>query len=173
MGEIVIEKINYKAFVIVVALLFFLIAAGACMIYGFDKDKTNYWLPGMIVSIALFIAFIGAAADLMQIKILLTITHEGIVDNSSISGVGFISFDDIKEFIIVTVNYKKSIAIIPKNVDIFLTKLSVVKRGLAKRNINLNLPPVMIPVDMAKDMDPEDILSLLKKRLSDYSSLYE
>jgi hypothetical protein len=109
----------------------------------------------------------------MKVKKLLTITHEGIVDSSSLGGLGFISFDDIKEFMIVKVYNKKAIAVIPKNVERLITQFSLVKRRLIKRNLSLNLPPILIMVDLAKDMEPEDILSLLNKRLLDYSSLFE
>ncbi len=173
MEEIIIEKVNYKAFMIAFGNLFFLMAAVAVTASGFITDKKGYRLIGILVSIILLITFIIALTNARQVKSLLTITRDGVIDNSSISGVGYISFDEIKDFKIITVNYKKSIAVIPKNVDHFLSKLNVVKRGLAKRNMNTNLPPVMIPVDLAKDMEPEDILSLLRKRLSDYSSLYE
>jgi hypothetical protein len=173
MGEIVIEKVNYKAFIIMLANLFMLIAAIAITVYSFREDITSYRIIGIIAVAGFFVGFVAAVVNASQVKKLLTITHEGIIDNSSISGVGFISFDEIKEFIIVTINYKKSIAIVPKNVDSFLSQLSLVKRKLVKRNINSNLPPVMIPVNLAKDMEPEDILSLLKKRLTDYSSLFE
>jgi hypothetical protein len=171
MGEIVIEKVNLKAYIMALTNFLLLIVAGVVMLYGFGEHKARYWVPGLLGFFALLISFVLAIINTMQIKKLITITREGVIDNSSISGVGFISFDEIKEFIIVTVNYKKSIAIIPKNVDSFLSKLTVVKRSLARRNINANLPPIMIPADMAKDMDPEDILSLLRKRLLDYSSL--
>lgn len=173
MGDIIIEEVNYKAFVIVLANLFLLIAAISITIYGFEKDKLSYVLPGIFTDAVFFVGFIGALVKAMKVKKLLTITHDGIIDNSSIGGVGYISFDDIKEFMIVTLYNKKAIAVIPKNVDSFLSKLSVVKRRLVKRNLNLNLPAVAIYVDLAKDMEPEDILTLLQKRLSDYSSLYD
>ncbi len=173
MEEIIIEKINYKAFVMVLGTLFLLIAAFAIMIYGFYKDRISFLLPGALAVPVLLIVFIIAVADARKVKRLLTITHEGIIDNSSISGAGFVSFDDIKDFVIITLYNRKAIAIIPKNIDSFLLKLNMVKRGIAKRNINLNLPPFAIPTYLAKDMEPEDILSLLKKRLSDYSSLYD
>lgn len=172
MGEIIIEKINYKAFVVMLANLFFLIASIAIMILGFKDSKAMYWLPSAAAALAFLVGFIAALINVMQVKRLITITMDGIIDTSSISGAGFISYDDIKEFIIVTVYGKKVIAVIPKNIDVFLIKLSAVKRRLAKRNISLNLPPIMIPVNLAKDMEPEDILSLLTKRLSDNNSLY-
>jgi hypothetical protein len=173
MGDIIIEEMNYKAFVILLADLFLLIAAIAVAVYGFEKNKLRYLLPGIFAAVVFFIGFIGALVKAMKVKKLLTITRDGIIDSSSISGVGYISFDEIKEFMIVTIYNKKAIAVIPKNVDSFLSKLSVVKRSLVKRNLNSNLPPVAIYVDLAKDMEPEDILTLLQKRLSDYSSLYD
>lgn len=154
------------------ANLFFLIASIAIMILGFKDSKAMYWLPSAAAALAFLVGFIAALINVMQVKRLITITMDGIIDTSSISGAGFISYDDIKEFIIVTVYGKKVIAVIPKNIDVFLIKLSAVKRRLAKRNISLNLPPIMIPVNLAKDMEPEDILSLLTKRLSDNNSLY-
>lgn len=173
MEEIIIEKINFKAFVILLSTLFLLIAAIAFTIYGFNEDRRSFSMLGILAIIALLIVFIAALVNARQVKSLITITRDGIIDNSSISGAGYISFDDIKEFMIITLYNRKSIAVIPKNIDSFLSKLSVVKRGIAKRNINLNLPPVTIPTHFAKDMEPEDILSLLIKRLSDYSRLYE
>lgn len=173
MGDIIIEEMNYKAFVIMLANLFMLIAAFATTVYGFSKHKLNFWLPGLVSLIVLFIGFIISVMKAVQVKKLLTITREGIVDNSTIGGAGFISFDDIKEFLIISIYNKKAIAVIPKNIEGFLSKLSSIKRRMAKRNLNMNLPPVTILVDMAKDMEPEDILSLLQKRLADYSSLYE
>ncbi len=172
LGEIIIEKINYKAFVFMLANLFFLIAALAIMIVGINESRTMYWLPSFAAVIMFLIGFISSLISVLQVKNLITITMDGIIDNSTMSGSVFISYDDIKEFIIVTVYGKKVIAVIPKNIDEFLSKMSTIKRKLAKRNIGMNLPPVMIPVDLAKDMEPEDILSLLTKRLSDNNCLY-
>lgn len=173
MEEIVIEKNNYKSFVTALAVMFLLIAAIAVTIYGFHISKMRFWFPGIIAIIGLLACFITSILNIMQVKRLLTITRDGIVDNSPITGSGYISFDDIKEFMIITIYNRKAIAVIPKNIDSFLSNLSVMKRSMAKRNINANLPPVTISTYLAKDMESEDILTLLRKRLSDYSSLYE
>jgi hypothetical protein len=158
---------------IALGVMFLLIASVAITIYGFNAGKTNFWLPGLLAMLVLLVGFIAAVVDALKVKKLLTITHEGIIDNSSLSGAGFVPFDDIKDFVIITLYNRKAIAIIPKNIDGFLSKLNMVKRGIAKRNINFNLPPFAIQTYLAKDMEAEDILSLLKKRLSDYSSLYD
>ncbi len=173
MGDIIIEEINYKAFVMVTGSLLLLIASVAMTIFGIQRDRSAYWVPGIMASFLLLIVFTATAVKAMKVRKLLTITHEGIIDSSSLGGLGFISFDDIKEFLIVKVYNKRAIAVIPKDVDSLITQFSVVKRRLIKRNLNLNLPPILIMVDLAKDMEPEDILSLLNKRLLDYSSLFE
>jgi hypothetical protein len=173
MGEIVIEEMNYKAFALTMAYLFMLVAAVSVAILGGTKNKKGCLLIGIAVAIIFFIGFLWAFVKASKIKSLLTITMDGIIDNSSLGAVGFISFDDIKEFKIITLYNKNAIAVIPKNIDTFLSKLPTVKRRQVKRNIHLNLPPVAILVDLAKDMEPEDILTLLQKRLSDYSRLYE
>jgi len=171
--EIIIEEANYKAFALVLANLFMLLASIAIISFGVMEQKTGYRLLGIISTFLFLIGFMVAVIKATKIKRLLTISMEGIIDNSSIGGMGFISFDDMKEVLIVTINNKKAIAIIPKNMDNFLAKLSIIKRRQVRRNLYLNLPPVTILVNMAKDMEPEDILSLLQKRLLDCSSLYE
>lgn len=173
MGDIVIEEVNYKAFVMVMGSLLLLIASVSLAIVGFKQNRSGYWVPGIMAGLVFLILLISSAIKSMKVRKLLTITHEGIIDSSSMSGMGFISFDEIKEFIIMSVYNKKAIAIIPKNIDSFLSHLPAVKRRLVRKNLHSDLPPVLIMVDSAKDMEPEDILSLLKKRLADYSSLYE
>ena len=173
MGDIIIEEVNYKAFVMMMGSLLLLIASVSLTVVGIKQSKSSYWVPGIMAALVFLILFTVSVINSMKVRKLLTITHEGIIDNSSISSIGFISFDEIKEFIIMRVYNKKTIAVIPKNIDSFQSQLSVVKRRLIRRNLNSDLPPVLIMVDSAKDMEAEDILSLLNKRLADYSSLYE
>ncbi len=173
MGDIVIEESNYRAASLALASLFLLIASIAIYIYGISKYKLYFWLPALIAAILFFIGFIASLTKAVKVRRLLTITVDGIIDNSTISGMGFISYDDIKEFRIVNLYRSRVIAVIPKDNDQFISKLTLVKRRQVKRNLIMKLPPVSIPVDQAKDMEPEDILSLLRKRLSDHSRLYE
>lgn len=173
MGEIIIEESNYRAVAMLLANLFMLIASVAIFMYGVTKDRMLYLIPGMMAALLFLIGFFVSLQKAMKVKKLITITMDGIIDNSSISGIGYISFDDIKEFQIEKIYRSRVISIIPKNMESFLTKLSVVKRSQVKRNIAMKLPPITINVELAKDMEPEDILSLLQKRLTDYSRLYE
>ncbi len=168
-----IEEVNYKAFVMAAGSMFALIASMAMTIYGVHRERAVYFVPGIMASALFLTLFTIATVKTMKVRNLLTITREGIHDSSSLSGMGFLSFDDIKEFLIVTAHNRPAIAVVPKDTQHFLSQLTVVKRRVAKRNISQQLPPVLIMADMAKDMEPEDILSLLNKRLSDYSRLFE
>jgi hypothetical protein len=172
-GEIVIEESNYRAVSLALASLFLFIASIAIYIYGTTKSRVGYWLPGLLAGILFFIGFAVFVTKAVKVRKLLTITMDGIIDSSTLGGFGFISYDDIREFQIVNLYRARVIAIIPKNMDSFITKLPLVKRRQVKRNLIMKLPPVSINVELAKDMEPEDILSLLQKRLSDYSRLYE
>lgn len=173
MGEIVIEESNYRAASLALASLFLFIASIAIYVYGISRFKKSFWVPALIAGILFFIGFVVSITQAVKVRKLLTITVDGIIDNSKISGMGFISYDDIREFRIVNLYRTRVIAVIPKDIDNFISKLSLVKRRQVKRNLIMKLPPVSINVDQAKDMEPEDILSLLQKRLSDYSRLYE
>ena len=173
MGDIIIEEANYKAFAITLANLFLFLACIAFCIFGFMEQKIGYWLPALIATSLLSISFVIALLNTVKVKSLLIISRDGIIDNSSIGGIGYISFFDIKEFEIVSLYNSRVIGVIPKDIDAFLAKLPLAKRRIVKRNIFMQQPPVSINVDMAKDMVLEDIYSLLQKRLSDYSRLYD
>lgn len=173
MGDIIIEEINYKAFVLVLVNLLLVITASIVTVIGIAQEMARYWLPGILVVFLSVIGFMATALKVMKVKKILIITRDGIIDNSTLSAIGFISFEEIKEFVIVTINNKKAIAVIPKDIESFLIQLNVVKRSLVKRNLNQNLPAVAIQVDKAKDMEPEDILTMLQKRLADFVSMYD
>lgn len=174
MGEIIIEEVNYKSYAITFTNIVLLMASITLTIIGVIQDKKGYLVVGILASMFLFLTFVVVRIKVSNIKRLLTITMDGIIDNSSTSSMGFISYNDIKEFKIITLsNNKNAIAVIPKNLDALMSKMNPAKRRQIKRNVHLNLPPIAVMVDRAKDMEPEDILSLLQKRLSDYSRLYE
>jgi hypothetical protein len=118
-GDIIIEEVNYKAFVMVMGSLLLLIASASLAVVGIKQSKSSYWVPGIMAGLVFLILFTVSAINSMKVRKLLTITHEGIIDSSSISGIGFISFDEIKEFIIMSVYNKKAIAVIPKKLTVF------------------------------------------------------
>lgn len=173
MGDIIIEETNHRAFAMTMASFFMLAASTAICIYGFMKEIKFYKIVGLLVAIIFLIGFLAAIIQATKTKILFIITMDGIIDCPSIGGYGFISYKDIKEFEIIHLHGLETIAVILKNRDEFISKLPQNKKRLAKRNLSLNQPAIILHTDLAKDMVPEDILSLLQKRLKDYKRLYE
>ncbi|TAH65515.1 MAG: hypothetical protein EWM47_11130 [Anaerolineaceae bacterium] len=174
MGEIIIEESNHRAFAMTLANFFMLVASIAILIYGFMKENKLYIIMGILASLIFFVGFVMAISQAIKEKKLLIITMDGINDCSSIGGgFGYISFGDIKEFEIIRHHNYETIGIILNNRKEFISKLTHPKWKLAKRNLYLKQPAIQIHTELAKDMEPEDILTLLQKRLRDYKRLYE
>lgn len=172
MGDIIIEETNHRAFVITMANFFMLAASVAISIYGIIKDKKGCFIIGMIAAGIFFIGFIAAIIKGSKKKVFLTITVDGILDSSSIGGYGFIPYKDIKDFEIINYYGVETIAVRLKNPEEFVSRLPLPKKRQAKRNLSLKLPAIILHTELAKDMVPQDILTLLTKRLKDYNRLY-
>lgn len=171
--KIVIEEKQSKTIKLMSIGLLLLIISVIVWILGMKANRILLWMAGllsMIISSIGFLIYLGRA---LQRKPLLTITFDGIIDSTSGSSVGYIPFQDIERFCIVNNMGQKVIGVIPKDEKFFTDKLSPIKQKIAKSNIDNQAPPFTIRVDKAKDMSLEDIFTLLTKRLSDYSSLYD
>jgi RNase P/RNase MRP subunit p29 len=173
MGDIVIEESNYKALVLALANLFLLLAFISIFVYGVIEHRKLLWLPSIFISLIFLINFISALLKASKVKPLLIITRDGIIDNSSHGMIGFISYNDIKEFKITKYHNIEVIEVILKDREKFIEKLPATKRMQIKGNALLKKPLIQIKTDKAKDMEPEDIYTLLQKRLMDYRSLYD
>lgn len=172
MADIIIEETNHRAFVITMANFFMLAAAVAIAVFGFIKEKKFHIVIGIMAAAAFFIGFIAAIIKASKKKPFLTITVDGIIDCSSIGGYGFIPYKDIKNFEIVHYHGIETIAVMLKNPEGFIAGLPLPKKRQAKRNLSLNMPAIILHTELAKDMVPPDILTLLQKRLRDYNRLY-
>lgn len=125
---------------------------------------------GVIIFLGISIFFIS---KLLKPKALFTITMDGVENMTRVGEILFLPFDDIKQFYKVNMFGHEMIGVIPKNMEQFIHKLPAAKQRIARGNVKMSLPPVTLEVDMAKDMSIDDIISLLQKRLSDYSRLYD
>jgi hypothetical protein len=171
--KIVIEQKQSKAIMFLFLDILLFITSIAAWILG-KKDKLGLlWATGLLGIIIFGIAFFIFMGRATEHKPLLTITFDGIIDSSSVTSVGYIPFQDIENFIIVNIMNQRVIGVIPKNEDSFIEKLSPIKQEIARQNLQQKYPPLAISVNKAKDMSLEDIFTLLKKRLDDYSCLYD
>lgn len=174
MGDIIIEETNHRAFAMTLANFFMLVASIAISIYGFIKESKLYAVLGIIAALVFLVGFVAAVSQALKEKKLLIISTDGVNDCSSAGGgFGFISFKDIKEFVIIKHYNTETIGIILENRDEFMSKLAYSKWKMAKMNLHMKQPAIQIHTELAKDMESKDILTLLQKRLRDYKSLYE
>lgn len=173
MDNIVIEEKRSKANRLAAAGFGMFLISAALLVYGILYRQIIYLVIGIVATIFFGISFLISLTRALRSRPLLTITLDGIIDSSCTSAAGFISFLDIDRFESVNVFGQKAIGVVPKDTKEFLHKLKHTQRKNAEMNMKMNYPPVLIRVDTAKDMSIEDILSMLKKRLVDYSRLYD
>lgn len=172
MEKIIIEARQPKVFRTAVGGFLLLILSIAICVIGMREKRTLYWLLGFISSVFFLVSFILLCGKTRIKKPLITITFDGIIDSST-NSVGYIPFKDVNHFTIVHVMEQDVIGILPKESGEFIKKLSPSMQNIAKKNQEAGHPPFTIDVSNAKDMTLIDIYTLLRKRLMDYSSLYD
>jgi hypothetical protein len=172
MGDITIERENYKLFVMTLVSFIMLAACIAIAVYGAIYRKSLSKCLGITFSLVILIWFIHNVVRTKSPKPLLIIGRDGIKDLSGTSPV-YISFTDVKEFAVVNIFGTPMIGVMPKDTREFLSKLSPVRQKVASERMKMKLPPFSIALDRAKDMSIEDIFSLLEKRFDDFSRLYD
>lgn len=173
MGDIVIEETNHRAFAMTLASFFMLVASLSVFAFGMLRGNKLLIVIGILAAIIFVVGFLISIMQVLKEKRLLTITVDGIIDTPSTGGYGFISYDDIMDFEIVSMLNAETISVILKNPEVFISKLQPAKRRKLKSNLYLKQPIILIHTELAKDMEPRDILTLLQKRLKDHKRLYE
>lgn len=170
--DIIIEAKRAKNSKILYTNLFMLVPLCILIIYGVKDHK---WACLVWGSFGIILIGVGSIITMNRVvcrEPLLKITVEGIEDYSTTGNTIFIAFSDISRIDIVNIYGQRMIAVYPRNMEQFISKLPYIKQKAAKANIRMKLPPISFRVDEARDMTIEDILTLLKKRLYDYNSLY-
>jgi hypothetical protein len=170
--KIIIEAKQPKAIKTAAGGFILLLLSISLCVIGMRDKRTVYWLIGFISSVFFLISFIILCGKTRIKKPLITITFDGIIDSST-NSVGYIPFKDIKQFTIVNVMGVEVLGIKPRDDEGFIKKLPPTMQNIARIRQEENHPPFTIDVSNAKDMTLKDIYTLLRKRLMDYSSLYD
>lgn len=172
MENIVIEEKQSKILRLNLIGMLMTVLCIIILVMGITWNQFFYGLIGVVGVIFFGICTIYSFGRTFKPKALMTITVDGIEDSSTAGSPGFISFGEIKSFEIVNIFGQRMIGVNPKEVERFVQKLPPIKQKSARSNLRMKLPPVALRVDTARDMSIEDIMTLLEKRLSDYSRLY-
>lgn len=172
MENIIIEERQSKILRIHLLGLLMTVLSAIIFMYGVKYKHILYGFIGVVGILFFGICTMYSFARTIKPRALLTITVEGIEDSSTASCTGFIPFREIESFEIVNIFGQRMIGVNPKDVERFINQLPQIRQKAARSNLKMKMPPVAIRVDTARDMSIEDIFTLLQKRLSDYSSLY-
>lgn len=173
MQDIIIEESQnhgMKAFFI---HTFLLIGSLILAVLGIFYHVGVYKIFGSVGGCIFVAGFIYTIKQVFRTKTLLRITIDGIEDHSMFGEQLYISFNDIKKIEVVNIYGRKMIGIFPRNAEEFIAKLPHARKRIAVANLKMNLPPIAIRVDRARDITIEDIFTLLQKRYSDYNCLYD
>lgn len=173
MENIVIEERQSQIFRLNLLGLLMTTLSVIVLMLGVRANHILYGLTGIVGLLFFGGCTIYSFIRTIKPKALLTITVDGIQDSSTAGCAGFIPFHEIESFEIVNVFGQRMIGVNPKEVERFMSLLSPIKQKAATANLKMKMPPVAIRVDTARDMSIEDIFTLLQKRLSDYSRLYD
>jgi|SRR5580765_403438 len=87
----------------------------------------------------------------------------GIFDNASALSAGFLHWDEISSVYVARIKNQRSLAIVLKDVDAFLSRQSGVKSKLMKMNVNLvgaavNIPASTLPISL------EELIQQIQQR---------
>lgn len=172
MEDIIIEELSQRAYKIVLSGVIMLLSSLILLLFGKHESSGILIVVGVLGCMFFGISTLVALYRATKNKPLLTLTMDGIIDTSSVSGVGFISYEDIESVEIVNIFGQRVIGVTPKNKNAYVNKLPKGKQRAAKMNMKMNYPPITIRLDTAKDISIEDIYTLVVKRLNDSKHLF-
>lgn len=75
----------------------------------------------------------------------LEIDSTGITDAASAVGAGRLSWDEVDYIVVYKYSGQSMLGIIPRNLDIFLSRQSLIRRSLTKLNLALGCAPINVP----------------------------
>ncbi len=151
------------------------IALGLDLIFNFSFSNTTI-SHTIIITLGLFslIIFVGIAIillkHLLDNKSGLIISKRGIVDNSSLLSIGFISWSDISDIKISNINNQKSVIFIFNNPQDYIKSVSnKLKRKVMEMNYKDTGYPISITTRSLKT-SYRNLQELLTTQMNNYKS---
>lgn len=168
MKEIVIEEQKSLLMKRVRVAAIMVVASVAVLVLGFIDNVLVMKFLGIAATIYFLLCFVVLVKRAWNVKPLLIITEESVVDSSLALSLGEILFSEVERFEIVNVYGQRTIGVVPVDIEQFMERLTKTQKKNAKLCLDRGYPPVSLRVDTAKDMTIEDIFALLEKRLEEY-----
>ncbi|WP_346913363.1 STM3941 family protein [Clostridium sp.] len=167
MNEVIVKEDKKKGIKLLILGFIMMIVSIYVLIIGITEIKIIYSIIGTISTIFFGICFIFLIVSILDNNPILLIGEDGITDRSTASSVGFIAWQEIRSIYVQKSFNQKFIGISIYDLNNFMKRISPIKRIIIKINLMLNYAPLSISLDTA-DMEFNDVLSLLQKRLEEY-----
>lgn len=93
----------------------------------------------------------------------LELDSTGIIDNASAVGVGRLGWDEVDHVVLCKYRGQSMLGIVPRDLNLFLSRQSTIRRSFIKGNLALGCPPITVP-QMGLSMNVAELASLLQTR---------
>ena len=125
-------------------------------------------IPEIVIVVYIGVPFFAAcglyaAYRLVRNQPALVIDSTGITDYASGLGAGHLSWDDIDHVVVYTYSGQPMLGIVPRSLELFLSRQHATRRSLTKFNLHLGCAPVNIP-QVALPMTVAELADVLHTR---------
>jgi hypothetical protein len=153
-------------------MLLVLLGSVAFVAAGVWIGTSNLWRGPAILEVFLasyvgvpFFATCGiyAAYRLVRHRPALVIDRMGIIETSSALGAGRLSWDEVDHILLYKISGQPMLAIIPRELEVFLSRQHPVRRWLTTLNLRLGYAPVNVS-QVALRMKVAELADLLRTR---------
>lgn len=157
-SKIKMKKINIpldrlKIFRSSFPLLIFIVVGIFLIIGSLSQDKHITYVFAFIFLVATIILSLFVIANLIKIFDLregLSISDEGIYDNSSIAALGFIPWEDVMSINVLKINNAALISVRAKNPEKYMKRTNIFTSFIIKGNLKMSGTPITISVNNLK-----------------------
>ncbi|WP_167957595.1 STM3941 family protein [Anaerosporobacter faecicola] len=163
MKETIIYEKKKQAIKLLVQTLLMVAAAVVVLYLGIDEKSLLFCMIGGVGCVFFGICLIVQFIRVLHKKPLFTITQEGIMDQSTLTSINFIPYEEIEELVIGKTLNKDSIGIYLKDVEAFKKVLPSMKQKAIESNINNKFPPILLRVDSVEGMTGHEIYDILRE----------
>lgn len=163
MKEIIIYENKKQALKLLIQTLLMVVAAVVVLYMGVDEESLLFCMIGAIGCIFFGICLIVQFTRVLHKKPLFTIMENGIKDQSTLTSIDFIPYEEIEDLVIGKTLSKDSIGIYLKDVEAFKKELPSMKQKAIESNMNNKFPPILLRVDSVDGMTGHEIYEKLRE----------
>ena len=170
MDEVIINENKKKVIRLIILGIIFLIISIYILTAGIIEENLFPIIIGGTGTVVLIAILIFIIKNSLNSVPLLIIGKNGITDMSTLSSVGFISWQEIKSINIRKKYGQKYIGITVYSLSKLMDRISIVKQVAIKINLILKYSPVEISALSlgTADIEFNKVVSLLRKRLEEH-----